>query len=166
MPEQRSATSEMMRSQLPNPGHRGNSPDAHDLFLVRGSLPVGSASFMKEEVTFILTLKDRLADLEEQEQQGIHHLKQVCQSGQLSCEIITKALMFFNQMAEEVDLTQRLLEDEVCILVKDSGYNGTRGWMSHGLAGLSPEELMELKEELDLMIISVVQASRKCSCQI
>jgi hypothetical protein len=160
MPERRLAVSETMMVQLPNPGHPNNPPNKNDLSLLDDSLLLGSA-LVKEGGGFILILKDRLADLEDLEQQGIQSLNQLCQSGQLSCEVITKALMFFNQMAEEVALTQRLLEDEVCTQARDSGYDGTHGWISHGLAGLSPEELLELKEELDQMIISAFQAAEK-----
>ena len=165
MPEQRLAVSVSMVAQLPNPSHLNNSPDSYELFMVDDSLLLGSAP-VKEGVAFILVLKDRLADLEDQEQEGIQYLRQACQSGQLSCEVITKALMFFNQMAEEVALTQRQLEDEVCTLARNSGYDGTYGWISHGLAGLSTEELLELKEELDQMIVNAVHTAEKFNFHI
>lgn len=163
MPEQRLGVSAGMMPPLSNSRHSlhlNSSPDSYDLFMVEDSLLFGSAS-VKEGVALILTLKDRLSDLEDQEQQGMQYLRQACQSGQLSCEVITKALMFFNQMAEEVALTQRLLEDEVCIQARDLGYNGTHGWISRGLAELSPEELLELKEELDQMIINAVHTAEQ-----
>lgn len=164
MPEQRLGVSEPMMAQLPNPGHPNNFPDSYDLFIDDFRL-LGAAT-LKEGLAFILILKDRLIDLEDREQQGIQYLSQVCQSGQLSCELITKAMMFFDRMAEEVAFTQRLLEDEVCTLARDSGYDGTHGWISHGLAELSPGELLELKEELDQMVISAVFAAEKINFPI
>ena len=105
------------------------------------------------------TVEARLAELKNQERRGLarlHHLQ--CQ-GRLTGVKLRLVIDFLDKLADEIALTQRRLDETIIMLARNNGYDegywGTRLELSH----LSPDELLEMREEMRLVVTEYDQPS-------
>ena len=70
----------------------------------------------------------------------------------ISKEKLRLALDFLDDLAEEIDLAQRRLDEVMVKLARQNGYDEDYWGSRLDLSQLSPDEFLELKEEMRLVV--------------
>jgi hypothetical protein len=96
-------------------------------------------------------LEAKLAELEERERRAIKRLHSLQRWGLLTETKLRQASKFLDDLAEDINRTHRRLDEALVRLARqhgyDDGYWGTRLELSQ----LSPDELLELREEIRII---------------
>ena len=93
-------------------------------------------------------LEAKLADLADREQRGLNRLDYLWRRRLLDSVKLRRAMAFFDDLAEELALVQRRLDEEIIKLARKNGYDDDYWGARLDLADLTPHELLELKEEM------------------
>ncbi len=93
-------------------------------------------------------LEAKLADLVDQERRGLKRLNYLWRQRLLDKVKLRRAMVFFDDLAEELAMTQRRMDEEIIKLARKNGYDHDYWGTRLDLADLTPDELLELKEEM------------------
>jgi hypothetical protein len=109
---------------------------------------------IKEEAktTWPTKIEAKLAELKDRELRAISRLHYLQQQRLISEEKLRLALDFLDDLADEIDLTQRRLDDAIVKLARQNGYDEDYWGSLLDLSQLTPDELLELKEEMRMVV--------------
>ena len=97
-------------------------------------------------------LEVKLAELRDKERRAISRLHVLQRQKGLTQQKLRLALNFLDDLANEIDITQHRLDEAIVKLARQNGYDEDY-WGSHlDLSQLNPEELLELKEEMRMVV--------------
>jgi hypothetical protein len=122
--------------------------------LTHFAIPPSDRPDIKEEAkpSWPTKLEAKLAELRDRERRALTRLHHLQQQRLLTQEKLRRALEFLDEMSDEIDLTQRRLDEAIVKLARQNGYDEDY-WGSHlDLSQLNPEELLELKEEMRMVV--------------
>ena len=93
-------------------------------------------------------LEAKLLELEDRETRALHRLNYLWRQQLLDKVKLRRALSFFDDLSEEIALTQRRMDEEIIKLARQNGYDQVYWGTRLDFADLTPDELLELKEEM------------------
>ena len=103
-------------------------------------------------------LEARLAELEDRESRALRRLLELQENNLLTADKLRIGLNFLDNLANDINLAQRRLDEAIVKLARNNGYDeaywGTALEQSH----LSPDEILELREEMRLIMAIEDQA--------
>ena len=127
---------------------------AFKALLIKFAIPQSDWPDIKEEPkpSWPSKLEDKLAELEDRERRALERLHQLQENSFLTAYKLRRALTFLDDLADEIDLAQRRLDEAFIKLARHNGYD--EGYWGAPLehSHLSPLELLELREEMRLVI--------------
>jgi hypothetical protein len=97
------------------------------------------------------SLEDKLAKLEDRERRALTRIHHLQKADLLTAEKLRLALAFLDDLADEIALTQRRLDEAIVKLARHNGYD--LGWWGTTLETcyLTQLDLLELREEMRLV---------------
>jgi hypothetical protein len=105
------------------------------------------------------SLEDKLTKLEDRERRALRRLHQLQRSGNLTSMKLRLALDFLDDLAEDIALTQRRLDEAIVKLARYNGYDEAYWGTTLEQHHLSPDELLELREEMRMAVTEEAHAS-------
>jgi hypothetical protein len=105
------------------------------------------------------SLEDKLTKLEDRERRALERLQQLQRSGNLTSMKLRLALDFLEDLAEDIDLTQRRLDEAIVKLARHNGYDEAYWGTTLEQHHISPGELLELREEMRMVVTEEAHAS-------
>jgi hypothetical protein len=135
--------------------------EAFKALLNRFAVPRSDWPDIKEEpkLSWPHSLEDKLTKLEDRERRALERLQQLQRSGNLTSMKLRLALDFLEDLAEDIDLTQRRLDEAIVKLARNNGYDEVYWGTTLEKCYLSPDELQELREEMRMVVTEEAQAS-------
>lgn len=118
--------------------------------LIHFSVPEEDWPAIKEEpkTDWPNGLESKLAELEDRERRALQRLHHLQGRGLLTTVKLRQASTFLDELAEDMASVQRRLDEVVVRLARQNGYDDDF-WGTHlELHQLSPQELLELREEM------------------
>jgi hypothetical protein len=104
-------------------------------------------------------MEAKLAELRDKERRAISRLNVLQHQKGLTEEKLRLALDFLDDLADEIDLAQHRLDEAIVKLARQNGYDEVY-WGCHlDLSQLSPDELLELKEEMRMVVTETAPAA-------
>jgi hypothetical protein len=139
----------------------------HRLHLVRHAFrallthfgtPASDWPNIKEEAkpSWPTKLEAKLAELKDREGRALTRLHHLQQQRLLTQEKLRLALDFLDDLADDTDLTQSRLDGAIVKLARQNGYDEDFWGSRLDLSQLSPDELLELKEEMRAVVTEAV----------
>jgi hypothetical protein len=104
-------------------------------------------------------LEARLAELEDRECRALERLNRLQVPGLLTAEKLRRALDFLDDLANNIDLAQRRLSETIIKLARNNGYDEAYWGVPLEQCQISPEELLELREEMRMVVTEGDQLS-------
>jgi hypothetical protein len=129
--------------------------------LTRFAVPQSDWPDIKEEPkpSWPHSLEDKLTKLEDIERRALERLHQLQRSGNLTSTKLRLALDFLETLANDIALAQRRLDEALIKLARQNGYDEAYWGTTLEQCHLSPDELLELREEMRMMVTEEAQAS-------
>jgi hypothetical protein len=127
---------------------------AFKALLTKFAVPQSDWPDIKEEpkLSWPSKLEDKIAELEDREGRALERLHQLQEDSFLTEDKLRRALTFLDDLADEMALAQRHLDEALIKLARQNGYD--EGYWGSTLEQyhLSPDELLELREEMRLVM--------------
>jgi hypothetical protein len=126
---------------------------AFKALLIKFAIPQSDWPDIKEEPkpSWPSKLEDKLAELEDRERRALERLHQLQENSFLTAYKLRRALTFLDDLADEMALAQRLLDEAIIRLARNNGYDEGYWGITLEQYHLSPDELLELRQEMKLV---------------
>jgi hypothetical protein len=121
--------------------------------LTKFAIPRSDWPDIKEEpkLSWPTKIEALLAELEARERRALERLHQLQEAGLLTVGKLRRALNFLDDLADEMALAQRRLDEAIVKLARQNGYDEAYWGTTIEQFHLSPDELLELREEMRLI---------------
>jgi hypothetical protein len=118
----------------------------------------------EDKPTWPSRLEAELAGYEGRERKALERLDYLQRHEQLTKEKLSIAVAYLDEAAEKIAATQRRLEEEIVRLARKCGYDDNYYGTRLELACLSPDDLLELKEEMRQVMAADIEPASDSSC--
>jgi hypothetical protein len=106
----------------------------------------------------------KLAGCEARERKALERLDYLNRHKQLTKEELSVAVAYLDEVADKIAAAQRRMDEEIVRVARTCGYDDDYYGTRLELACLSPDDLLELKEEMRQVMAADIEPASDSSC--